>query len=419
MVFRKLVAFITGFCFTVTTVLLPAGAAVAACSRTDPTACVVQEATQPGGSWPLHPPAGMSEAQYIAWSRKVMVAGDIRITRNDASALILKIPSGEITNQIIPFAGNPPIVWARYDPLGAVGRIDVSYLVKTPHNSVELVLKHFTPDDGRRWISVSDYMDGTYPSAAGRGKGSATYFLDMPVNIHYDALNPFDNDYVSFKGDGDGQFHNISQSGFLTAVGMAQTSYRAAFSFTAIADPHQKVSTKTSGDLFTQTVTTTVKTYVKPNWVAGLPIELGGPDRYTTAYCISSSNSTANCPSYRLVRAGVSFIPFNGGNMPMQPVLIDEQQTSQSGWTAFAFAVFTAVLTWGAASALSGAGAFSGAGVTAGGSGIEGATGLSATEIGGAAGAGYAGVTALTQGGPVTSVQKGWMGSLDKGFAQS
>ncbi|MDA8094950.1 MAG: hypothetical protein M0T84_13820 [Betaproteobacteria bacterium] len=57
---------------------------------------------------------------------------------------------------------------------------------------------------------------------------------------------------------------------------------------------------------------------------------VGGIDRFTTAYCISSTaNDTGNCSANRLVHAGVSFIPFNGGNMPMQAILGSAHETEE------------------------------------------------------------------------------------------
>ena len=241
-----------------------------------------------------------------------------------------------------------------------------------------------------------------------RGQGDRTYWINGTVDTHNNALNPFNNEFVSFAGNGDGQFHNISQSAFLAAVGMAQTTYRAPWSFTAIATANQTESTSTSGGFFTQTTTTTVKTYVKPNWLLGLPIEQGGPDRFTTNYCLSSSQ-TSNCPANMVVHAGVSFITFNGGNMPMQSILADEQQQSSSGFTMLAFAVFTAILavvTAGMYLAVAGAGAT-----------ILGSMGLGTIAL--AAGGTYLGLNMITKGGPATSGQNGWFDGLTNGSAAS
>jgi hypothetical protein len=106
------------------------------------------------------------------------------------------------------------------------------------------------------------------------------------------------------------------------------------------------------------------------------------------------------------VKAGVSFIPFNGGNMPMDEYLADVQTKSSSGWTVLAFAVFVAFAAWAAAGALANAGMLS-------------PTALSGEAIAGIAGGTYAGVTLATRGGSPTTVQDGFFGATDDGVLAS
>ncbi|MDE3021188.1 MAG: hypothetical protein KGI54_04950 [Pseudomonadota bacterium] len=411
----KFITSFTGLCFLSMALIVPGTEAMATgvgqCAANDPNACVVQQGMAPTGT------AAQRAAMLVALKK------DSRVIRNDGAAFILNIPASNTTRQIYKFAGAAPWVWARYNPLDATGRIDISYLVRTPNHQVQLVLKHFTPADGLAWVAWKDTTDESschysqsVPSLTStcHGTGSETYFYNGTINDGVNALNPFDNTLTSFVGNGDGQFHNINQSAFLAAVGMAQQRYKAPQSFISIATPKQVQTVTTSGSIFRQTQTTTVDTYVKPYWLLGLPIELGGPDRFTTAFCIDPSQSS-DCPANLGVQAGVSFIPFNGGNMPMNSVLMDEQVNSQSGWTMFAFAVFTAVLAFTGAEAL----------VYADASGIGGglvfATGMSPGALGTVAGLGYAGVSAAISntGSSPFSAQHGYLGNIGGGAGSS
>jgi hypothetical protein len=177
------------------------------------------------------------------------------------------------------------------------------------------------------------------------------------------------------------------------------------------------VQTSTSGGFFRKRVSTTVESWVKPYWLLGLPTDLKSADSFETGYCILSDYETADdCPSGYFVRAGVSFIPFNGGNMPMDEYLADVQTQSKSGWTVLAFAVFVAFAAWASAGAFAGAAANAGAG--AGGAGLTGG-GFSAEAIAGIVGGAYAGYTLATRGGSLTTVQDGVFGATDDGVLQS
>lgn len=361
--FRRAVAVVTCVSVTLMSIILPAGQTLA-------DRRMLSEKSLESGKYTKD------------WDPK-MTIGDYRITRADEAAVILDLKSSETTDTIIRFSGNSPIVWARYNGNDGKGRIDITRLERTSGDTVRLVIEKFTPDHGKRW---SDFHMG-----------------DPNRPIYFHGINPFDN----FRGPDDGLWHNINQGAFLAAVGMAQQNTRAHMSFTALADVRQDVRTQTSGGWFRKTTKTTVESHVKPSWILGLPIELGGPDRFTTAYCITGQ---AQCPEGYLVKAGVSFIPFNGGNMPIDEYLADVQERSQSGWTVLAFAVFIAFAAWAAAGALAGMGYIeSGALASVGGAG----------GVGAIAGGAYAGVTLATQGGSPTTVQDGVFGATDDGVLQS
>ncbi len=320
-----------------------------------------------------------------------MTVGDYRITRADEAAVILDIPSSQLTDEIIRFSGNSPIVWARYNGNDAKGRIDITRLERTSNDTVRLVIEPFTPAAGNRWVAAGD------PRAMEPGVGSVAYF---------NGYNPF----VNFKGSGDGLWHNINQGAFLAAVGMAQQNTRAPLSFTAIADVRQNVETQTSGNFFRKTTTTTIKSFVKPHWILGLPIEMKSADSFETGYCIFDAATEAECPSGYFVRGGVALQVFNGGNMPMDEFIADVQTKSASGWTVIAYAFFVGITTW-----LS-AGAFAGVNPAAF---MEVGAGTNSALLGAGMGAGYAGFTLTTQGGSPTTVQDGVFGATDDGVLQS
>ncbi len=416
--FRKFITSFTGLCFLCMVLIVPGTQAMATpvgqCSSNDPNACVVQQAAAPVGT----------PAQYQAML--IALRKDSRIIRNDGAAFILNIPASNTTRQINKFAGAAPWVWARYNPLDATGRIDISYLIRMPNHSIQLVIKHFTPADGLAWVGFTDTTDESSCHYSQRvpaltsichGTGSQTYFFNGPINDSVNALNPFDNTLTSFVGNGDGEFHGISQQAFLAAVGMAQQRYKAPQSFTAIANPKQVQSVSTSGNILRKTVTTTVDTYVKPYWLLGLPIELGGPDRFTTAFCIDPAQKAA-CPANLTVHAGVSFIPFNGGNMPMNSVLMDEQVNSQSAFTAIFYTLVITVITWGTTDFLMQGGTFlSGfGGVIGSGTGGAALGGTYATE----AGLGYLGLSmAGASGTSPFETQNGLFGNVAAGAGMS
>jgi hypothetical protein len=191
---------------------------------------------------------------------------------------------------------------------------------------------------------------------------------------------------------------------------MAQQNTRAHFSFTALASVRQDVQTSTSGGWFRKTTKTTVESFVKPHWILGLPTDLKSADSFETGYCILSDYETADdCPSGYFVRAGVSFIPFNGGNMPMDEYLADVQTQSKSGWTVLAYGFFIALTTWISAGAFGGINPSSFGGV---------GTGINST-LAGELGAGYVGLSIATRGGSPTTVQDGFFGATDDGVLNS
>jgi hypothetical protein len=207
---KRIISAVTIVSIMLTSVLLPANQALAE------RRILSEKSLESGKRTPVYDPK--------------MIEGDFRITRADEAAVILDIPSSQTTDEIIRFSGNSPIVWARYNPNDARGRIDITRIERTSRDTVRLIIEPFRPVDGKRW---SDFTMGYLP-------------------IYFHGINPFDN----FRGPDDGLWHNINQGAFLAAVGMAQQNTRAHFSFTALASVRQDVQTSTSGGFFRKRVST-------------------------------------------------------------------------------------------------------------------------------------------------------------------
>lgn len=128
-------------------------------------------------------------------------------------------------------------------------------------------------------------------------------------------------------------------------------------------------------------------------------------------FCPRSSPCT---DAKQIAFSGFVLQPLEGGNIPDIEEEIYRNVESKSSWTAVAFMLVTAALTWGVGAAMAGSaswgvvdGAIAATTSTGGGAAIAGEL------IAAGAGAGYAGVNALANGGPVTSMQGNWLGAMN------
>jgi hypothetical protein len=183
--------------------------------------------------------------------------------------------------------------------------------------------------------------------------------------------------------------------------------------FIAMPDVRVDVETRDDGDLFVSKVTTRERVYVKPYWLIAKPMELGGPHRFTTAYCVrdpgkDNRGKPLDCPTDLAVQAGVAFIPFNGGNMPADEYLVRDHSESKSGFTGLVFTIAIAAITWGVATWATGIPGFTGPVVSGETASLGGAT------FGAGAGGAYA-IGNLSQGGPLTEYQMRAFGAKGDG----
>lgn len=140
-------------------------------------------------------------------------------------------------------------------------------------------------------------------------------------------------------------------------------------------------------------------------WYVGTPIELQ-PTGEMGMICVGPGATDTTCDSpNRIAHAGVTFMPWDGGNMPAIEDNVYKWTQTQSGFTVLFFAVVIGVLTWGIASV-----ATMGAGISLGG------TTILPSTMGLAAGATYAvASTALHSGGGLTQLQGGFFGATGSG----
>jgi hypothetical protein len=128
------------------------------------------------------------------------------------------------------------------------------------------------------------------------------------------------------------------------------------------------------------------------------------------ACAASSGASAAGCDApERVAHSGVSFMPWDGGNMPFSEDLVFKWTQTKTGFTVLFFSVVLAVLTWGVATvALQAAGMAQG--FALGGINIGGGT------IGIGAGITYGlAFTAFSGGNALTDLQAGIFGSVGNG----
>lgn len=130
---------------------------------------------------------------------------------------------------------------------------------------------------------------------------------------------------------------------------------------------------------------------------------------------IQTTSETTSCddPAHIAV-SGIAITEWKGGNMPVDEELVYQWKKTKSGFTVLFFTIVIALVTWGAATALTGSAGFLGG---AGGASLGG--GLGGASFALAAGALHVlSSTALHSGGGLTQAQSGFFGSTGNGVLQ-
>ena len=349
--FRTLVTFFTGLCFTILTALVPGMATQAAAGglpgipqgwpnwanfasqsynwenvyvlgstltkvsipRTNWSE-IAQIAPQPGGGFNLQ-----------------MIQGERWITLNQQRAGMLGLASSQVGHTIHKLPDHDVMVMGIYSPERAELHVVAEKIEKGPDGYVRIYMMEWTPWYGRYWERARSYLDST-----------EALDPDTP------GYNPFHN----FEGSSvtDPIFHNISPNAAEVVVGQAARFLGAPWAL--IAQDHVSFQqwTSSKSGLFKSSVTQHVNAYAVPQWEVGLPIEAQEHGN-VAAICVVNYNGGTGCdePDH-VASSGMSFEQWSGGDMPEQPTLIYQYTHTQSSWSVLAFTVLTFVLTYGLAS---------------------------------------------------------------------
>ncbi len=329
-------------------------------------------------------------------------------------AVYLNIPSNQLTNRIMLPSDPSPLILGKYDPSTRSGTIAVMRMrMIGPNIQAEIV--RLTPGDFKTHLGPSlynfafldwnsndsncdwsqKYLRGDDPPDINNDDiqskflewdlgrtfvpptlitgiaqpkiNRSNYYWHQRLNndpcfTHY-GLKDFDT--------GDGNFHNMSETGFLKMAALAMGVHKAAVIVIAEPQIRQAVNTETHKSFFTKTVKTTVSYYLKPKWMVGTPVISG---TYSEFIVNPTYDNNGN----------VSIVSVQGNHtFPVDETLIYQWSQSQSGWTGlfvFVAVVVVFALAGGVGGFLLGeplAGVFAGAAV--GGIGGLAASGFSPT----------------------------------------
>lgn len=340
-------------------------------------------------------------------------SGPFSLISGDIAAQALGIPSAEMASIIFTFPSNLPIVFARYTPGANILRIDI-FTTRKANGKTMALHAQFGPEQGTLWGAQRTYQDPAVKSS-----------------IYEPGPNPF----ARFD-QGDGLFHNITQSAAYAAVGHAMRLVGASIGLLAVAHYRFDQHVDSSGGLFMKTTKITVNGYTKPDWYVAAPKSIV-PMGITGAVCAVDTNP---CPSYAIAPALENFQRWQGGDMLDNEDLLFHHEESHSGFTIFTMMLVIVVLNWAASEFLTAAMAGNAAGAAGAAGGATGGavtTGtisnlvgghlgmlvfghevaLSPLAVGAIEGGSYGLLNTLKDGASLTDVQNGLYGSVDKGFS--
>jgi len=335
----------------------------------------------------------LAEGQYNQKEKTFdwrMIEGERWITQGREDIGKAGLTSKEMSDRIAQFPKNMQYVFAAYSPETTTLHIEVQKIEKLPNGKIQVRNADFTPWHGEHWARGQKYL--------------------TPAELELDPFRAGNNPFENFKGAdvSDKVFHNVSWAAAKAIVGHAQRYYSAPISFVAVSKSRFTQEVRTSSGLFSSSVTVIVRGFAKPTWYVGTPIELQ-PTGEMGMICVGPGATEAGCDApEHVAHAGVSFMPWNGGNMPSPEDLVYKWTQTKTGFTILFFAVVLAILTWGIAAV-----AMAAAGVTAV---TIGTISLGAGTIGALAGVTYAlAFTAFSGGTALTDLQEGLFGSTGNG----
>ena len=271
---------------------------------------------------------------------------------------------------------NSPVVFANYDPSTLSGTVFVVRLVKQPNGQGIIEMAQFTPTMGN--VFTQDFEN----------------------------TNPFWQFIPGQNGNGAGpnagSFVSITPAAFNTAVGLVMQHVQSGIGWIAAANTTSHMSTSSSSNLLTASVTHKETANTAPVWTAVLPegaapgqqegylLPVPGSSASTPQVAVASlnvsqdaqtigglTNATAQFPNSTYlgqleVNGGYVYVPAGAGaTLPTAAFQSFLHSTTKSGFTGLFFDIILAVLTAvtaGVAAPLAGAtiAAAAGAGAAAG-----------------------------------------------------
>lgn len=319
-----------------------------------------------------------------------MIEGERWITQGREDIGKAGLSSKDMSDRIAQFPKNMQYVFAAYSPETTTLHVEVQKIEKLPNGKIEIRNADFTPWHGEHWKRGQKYL--------------------TPAEKSWDPFRAGYNPFEKFKGASttDKVFHNVSWAAAKVIIGHAQRYYNAPISFTALTSSRFTQDVKTSSGLFTSTITVTVKGFARPKWYVGTPVELQ-PTGEMGAICVGPGGTAAGCDApEHVAHAGVTFMPWEGGNMPSVEDMVYKWVQSTTSFTVLFFAVILAILTWGIALI-----ATAGAGVV-----ISGVT-ISAGTLGAVAGITYGLAFSAFSGNGLLDAQAGFFGDVGDGVLQA
>jgi hypothetical protein len=325
---------------------------------------------------------------------------------NNRAAVTSQLSAANVAHVIELLPSNVPLVLGRFTPTTGDFVVDI-YKVERAVTATAVYRASFTPAQGALWAQAGAYLDPALKQAG--------------VTV---GANPF----AAFVSSSNPQmFSSITLDAAQVIVGHAMRYVGSPFGVLIVASPRTTQSTHTSGGLFRKTTTVTVKGYLQPHWYIAAPPQFQ-PQGTSAAICVDPQVADpANCPSYMIAPAMVTFQEWQGGAMPELEDLVTTWSESKSGFTFVFFIVVAFAVSFSASAIL-----YAAIGPTASSAGqaatqaagnytaqlqalgLPAGAGTSPT-VGVAEGILYSGLSELVNGGSLVDVQKGYLGSVGNG----
>jgi len=322
--------------------------------------------------------------------------GPAIFTMDKPWAAVLGLNSDEVVYDLwLKRTGGAPWVIARYVPEKAQLRVSVIKVIRTTEGTQRALISEWTPEMGKWDIPRRSFLSD-----------NEAYFMG----------NKGHDPFVSFKASAtDPMFYNVGPDAVQVIVGRAMAHHSAPYAMMVENQIRYDQSTAKSGNFLRTKITTTTKGYAKPKFFIAMPPAFSPAASTGTAVPMAViCPRTSGCSDEKhLAWAGVHFEEAKGGTFPEIEEQLYTDVQSQSSWTAVAFALVTAALTWGVGAIAAGDLAWA---LNADGAIVSSATAevkavaIAGSTVSGGAGIAYLGINTIVNGGSPTAPQSGWLG---------